>query len=298
MIGGIKAGLMVLALDKNTFEYMKAELELKTRTPTCGPEQDYLSRFCAHWVRIPVDFNFQLHQLGYLSKQVESWEQPERRLTFDNIAIIHYSGSYSPRDWIFEDSNVEQFNSWVSKHLLPKYGKVDEVDKQTLERCIDHWHMTWQRVRGRTLAELCDRNTTDESIKGGITACKPWVDEEMPLPKNAKMCWRCWRCASSQMQDTIIEESSHDSQARMKNNKGPCTRQRGSKFGHRWHEKRNGAHRRFEKTNPRTNGLKAKTTNTHLTPKHAVRLHDADYASHQEPKQTQLLYPTIKLHHR
>ena len=221
MIGGINAGLMILTPDKNVFEYMKAELAMRTKKPTFGPEQDYLSRFYNCWRRIPVEFNFQLHQLGYLSREFKSWEQPERRLEFEHIAIIHYSGKYSPHDWIFEDNNLQQFDSWVKTHLLPKYGKVDHVDMRTLELCINRWHKMWQRVRGQILADLCSSNTRDESIKRGMVACKPWVDEEMPLPKNAKMCENCWRW-SLRMQNTTLEESSLDRKGRRKHTMSPC----------------------------------------------------------------------------
>ena len=188
MIGGINAGLMILTPSKTDFEYMMNELERENPEPTCGPEQDYLSRFYPKWNKLPLEFNFQLHQLGHLAKQVKSWEQPERRLPFENIVIIHYSGDYTPRDCIFDENNVQRFDSWVKENLLHKYGRIADVDKKTFESCIYYWQIIWQRVRGRTLAQLTDYNTTDESVSSEMVTCKPWVDEEMLLPKSTKKC--------------------------------------------------------------------------------------------------------------
>ena len=178
----------------------------------------------------------------------------------------------------------------MKTHLLPKYGKIDEVDKQTLERCIDHWHMTWQRVRGRTLEQINSDYATDEGMSDGIVACKPWFDEEMPLPKKTKICWRCWRWESSHFNNSSIEANRHESKARVKKNKGPSKKQeRRSRLEHRWREPKS-EDRRYEKIKPQT---QKKTTQ--LTPKNALKPQDAERGTQQKRIQTGLLYPTVKL---
>ena len=66
---------MLLTPSKSDFPRRERVLALETAEPTFAPEQDYLSRSYPEWKRIPVEFNFQLHQLQYLSQQFRSCDK-------------------------------------------------------------------------------------------------------------------------------------------------------------------------------------------------------------------------------
>ena len=229
MIGGINAGLMILSPSKSDFARMKCELALETAEPTFGPEQDFLSRFYPEWKKIPLEFNYQLHQLQYLSRDFRPCDQPERRLRFEEIKVIHYSGDYSPCDWIFYDNGFDQFDSWVEKHLMPKYGNVDEVDKPTLMKCIQRWAQVWERVRGQIIIY----NRREDAARGAgchgrPVTCRPWVDEDMPLPEHEEPCENCARW-SLPLRTADQDESSLGRAPRSGQHRGPGRRKKGGK---------------------------------------------------------------------
>ena len=296
MIGGINAGLMILTPSKTDFEFMINELKKENPEPTCGPEQDYLSRFYPEWISLPLEFNFQLHQLGHLAKQVKSWEQPERRMPFEDIAIIHYSGNYTPRESIFEENNVKNFESWVEENLIHKYGRIDDVDRKTFEACIYYWHIIWQRVIGRILAQHADWDATAESLTSQMVTCKPWVDEDMIFPRRPNKCLTCRRWESSRMQSKAMQGKCHEKQNQMnKTNSSRNTNDRRQKGKHHEFKKKYDASRQFDKIHAHPNVLKSKDAKTLLTPKHAMRSQSAGDQTQRENTQTKLLYPTVKL---
>ena len=193
MIGGINAGLMLIKPSKSDFSQMERELAVATTQATSGPEQDYLSRFYPQWLRIPVEYNFQLHQIQHLKKQFRAGQRPERRCRFQDIKVIHYSGDYSPRDWIFQDNGFDGFDSWVKGHLLPKYGEIHKVDNLTLMNCIEWWEKMWQRVKGQIIIYNCREDAKSTGCCGRPVACRPWVAEDMPLPEHEQLCETCAR---------------------------------------------------------------------------------------------------------
>ena len=109
--GGINAGVMLLAPDKQVFERAIEEVEADfhpERIACTGPEQDYLSRFFAQgWTHLSVLYNFQLHHLWFgLDSALQHftghsdgrdgagspWLPPRVRMSLSNVRVMHFSG--------------------------------------------------------------------------------------------------------------------------------------------------------------------------------------------------------------
>eukprot|EP00933_Yihiella_yeosuensis_P006680 TRINITY_DN111428_c0_g1_i1.p1 TRINITY_DN111428_c0_g1~~TRINITY_DN111428_c0_g1_i1.p1 ORF type:complete len:594 (+),score=100.82 TRINITY_DN111428_c0_g1_i1:103-1782(+) len=120
---GINAGLMLLAPNEDEMWQMLKEVRDRWHPSHIrgnGPEQDYLSRFYADsWTHIPVEYNFQLHQMYYALHPDDMGGERARFLTEQSdgqIRMLHYSGKLKP---------------W-SRYLLPQYANGDQVEAETV----------------------------------------------------------------------------------------------------------------------------------------------------------------------
>jgi len=167
--GGINAGLMVLRPSKAELEDMRRKLLQRTNDPTTGPEQDFLTRYYEHtWNKLPIRFNYQLHQLGFLNRGA----QPERRMPFEEIEVIHFSGDYGPRDWLFDRKGFKTREQWERKELIPKYGNIDQQDMRVVLECIRHWFETWNAVEKTT--------EYNKRRRDAVVERSPWVHPSQP----------------------------------------------------------------------------------------------------------------------
>ena len=147
-IGGINAGVIVLTPDKQDFRLMMEKVTSGNVRQTTCPEQDFLTDFFLgridSWNRLGVAYNFQPHQLQYLHRH-QSLEHSERRMDFEKIKILHFSGDYSPRDFLFVDdlSSPTNFGTWFETHLLGRYGAREAKDRETVRQCCSFWYDVW-----------------------------------------------------------------------------------------------------------------------------------------------------------
>ena len=102
-IGGINAGVMLLAPDDVVHQRMLREVEAIShpeRIAGAGPEQDYLSRYFApHWHHLSVIYNWQLHHMWYgLDNAVQEYTGVWRDATQPDITYgsLLYCSSLPP----------------------------------------------------------------------------------------------------------------------------------------------------------------------------------------------------------
>mmetsp|Transcript_154168 Transcript_154168/g.494183 ORF Transcript_154168/g.494183 Transcript_154168/m.494183 type:complete len:1145 (+) Transcript_154168:1368-4802(+) len=190
--GGINAGVMVLEPSRDDFEEMHRKLIRGGLDPdkasTC-PEQDFLTQFFCQrgWNKLDLNYNFQLHQLGYIRNEDMSIE---RRMAFEHLAVLHFSGDYGPREWVFQrylhDDNYAEFKPkyfedyW--KHFLKaKYKNVKGRDAETLWKACQEWWATWTD-------KVVVRLGIKQRERGWGTLCKTWGHDD-----EDEFCDQCWR---------------------------------------------------------------------------------------------------------
>ena len=160
--GGINAGVIVLQPSKWEFARMLRELATDHGQMSTCPEQDFLTKwYDGKWFELPVKYNFQLHQLGHLSRHPGL--DLERRLPFDEILVFHFSGRAAPHDFLFEDT-YKNFEDFLRDGLIPKYGDLMEYDRPTAVKAANLWYQNWfgawchiiQTVHSKFLEKLRD----------------------------------------------------------------------------------------------------------------------------------------------
>eukprot|EP00443_Scrippsiella_acuminata_P115430 CAMPEP_0115761144 /NCGR_PEP_ID=MMETSP0272-20121206/100356_1 /TAXON_ID=71861 /ORGANISM="Scrippsiella trochoidea, Strain CCMP3099" /LENGTH=211 /DNA_ID=CAMNT_0003206817 /DNA_START=35 /DNA_END=667 /DNA_ORIENTATION=+ len=147
--GNLIGGKMLdLTPSQDDVRTMEAMLQEPTDKPSTMPEQDFLTEFyLGKWVKLPIRWNYQLHQLHHLRKQFDSHELPERRIPFGDIGIIHFSGNYGPTTYLFDQEGCASPDQWIHDKLVPKYGQVDDSDVWTLRACLGEWFRHWALVQ-------------------------------------------------------------------------------------------------------------------------------------------------------
>lgn len=147
LTGGINAGVMILEPNADDFTAIKAQIQAHYMGGARrGPEQDFLTQYyLSDWTMLPLEYNFQLHQLGYLHQYpIAEGEKHNRDMPYEHINILHFSGDYSPADFLFHSPrlNWEPFLA----ELLSKY-KVQKPRHQAIVRqAAFHWYEAWREA--------------------------------------------------------------------------------------------------------------------------------------------------------
>ena len=146
--GGINAGVMLLAPSSEDFQQCSRRIRLPGPA-TSAPEQDFLSicdMYIGKWMKLPVKYNWQPHQLRYIPSWMEQ-NQGERRMPIEQVSVFHFSGEVCPRDyfhggfetlWTGDEHN--DFPDFTEK-LVKEYskGKCGVDDRERMKYAILKW---------------------------------------------------------------------------------------------------------------------------------------------------------------
>jgi len=197
--GGINAGVMLIEPNLDEFNNMAGLLRNKGRA-TAAPEQDFLSlQFHDRWQRLPVKYNWQPHQLKFI--QMRGLEDTERQKT-EEIAVYHFSGEVSPRDFLFDPKlkGTKDGSNTTTRaatedlcisNLIPRWGGhyATSEDQDKFEVAIKKWYAVffqmWDQIIGTTVgdAPTCPAcYDEDGSVEHAFLSCR--------LTKTYKEQWK------------------------------------------------------------------------------------------------------------
>lgn len=176
--GGINAGVVVLQPSEDEFRRMRQVLEdhnHSSHVATSAPEQDFLSRwFRGRWHSLHLKYNYQLHQLGYVSARNLNCER--RNMAYGDISILHFSTQKKPRDFLFECGSRD-FDTFVQEHFFPYCGTGAEERKRT--RLAAHeWLADWQEAWKEVLAKVIESTSSVPPFTCGLCGAPRVVGDD------------------------------------------------------------------------------------------------------------------------
>ena len=91
-------------------------------------------------------------------------------MKFEAISIVHFSGDYSPHDWLFDDNGFKTWTEYIDNHLMKKYGQVkDRGNIRNLQQSLSKWKDIWQQVLANI--EVYEELSTEDKP----VVCRPWI---------------------------------------------------------------------------------------------------------------------------
>ena len=156
---GINAGVMLIRPSISTFRGLEALAQNrhhpyhKMRRNSSAPEQHLLSYyFKGEWKKLPLSYNFQLHQLCFTSPGSVCERNKQK---YDDIHILHFSTDKKPRDYLFQENEYElvEFHKFVSEMVtrlrLKARAKGNNLEEQKvgiITRGANQWLQGWKNM--------------------------------------------------------------------------------------------------------------------------------------------------------
>ena len=156
---GINAGVMLIRPSISTFRGLEALAQNrhhpyhKMRRNSSAPEQHLLSYyFKGEWKKLPLSYNFQLHQLCFTSPGSVCERNKQK---YDDIHILHFSTDKKPRDYLFQENEYElvEFHKFVSEMVtrlrFKARGQGNNLDEQKvgiITRGANQWLQGWKNM--------------------------------------------------------------------------------------------------------------------------------------------------------
>ena len=156
---GINAGVMLIRPSISTFRALEALAQNrhhpyhKKRRNSSAPEQHLLSYyFKGEWKKLPLAYNFQLHQLCFTSAGSVCERNKQK---YDDIHILHFSTDKKPRDYLFQENEYElvEFEEFVSEMVKrlrqkarAKGNMLEEQKVGIITRGANQWLQGWKNM--------------------------------------------------------------------------------------------------------------------------------------------------------
>ena len=156
---GINAGVMLIRPSIPTFRGLESLAQNrhhpyhKNRRNSSAPEQHLLSYyFKGEWKKLPLAYNFQLHQLCFTSAGSVCERNQQK---YDDIHILHFSTDKKPRDYLFQENEYEfvEFQEFVSemvkrlRHKAREKGNnLEEQKVAIITRGANQWLQGWKNM--------------------------------------------------------------------------------------------------------------------------------------------------------
>ena len=156
---GINAGVMLIRPSISTFRGLEALAQNrhhpyhKMRRNSSAPEQHLLSYyFKGQWKKLPLSYNFQLHQLCFTSAGSVCERNKQK---YDDIHILHFSTDKKPRDYLFQENEygLVEFHEFVSEMVkrlrLKARAKGNNLEGQKvgiITRGANQWLQGWKNM--------------------------------------------------------------------------------------------------------------------------------------------------------
>ena len=156
---GINAGVMLIRPSISTFRALESLAQNrhhpyhKMRANSSAPEQHLLSYFFkGQWKKLPLFYNFQLHQLCFTSAGSVCERNKQK---YDDIHILHFSTDKKPRDYLFQENEYElvEFQEFVSemvkrlRHKAREKGNnLEEQKVAIITRGANQWLQAWKNM--------------------------------------------------------------------------------------------------------------------------------------------------------
>ena len=156
---GINAGVMLIRPSISTFRGLEALAQNrhhpyhKMRRNSSAPEQHLLSYyFKGEWKKLPLSYNFQLHQLCFTSPGSVCERNKQK---YDDIHILHFSTDKKPRDYLFQENEYElvEFHEFVSEMVTrlrfkarAQGNNLDEQKVGIITRGANQWLQGWKNM--------------------------------------------------------------------------------------------------------------------------------------------------------
>ena len=156
---GINAGVMLIRPSISTFRQLESLAQNrhhpyhKNRRNSSAPEQHLLSYyFKGEWKKLPLSYNFQLHQLCFTSAGSVCERNKQK---YDDIHILHFSTDKKPRDYLFQENEYElvEFQEFVSemvkrlRHKARQKGNnLEEQKVGIITRGANQWLQGWKNM--------------------------------------------------------------------------------------------------------------------------------------------------------
>ena len=153
-VGGVNAGLVLLATDNAVFKKMERELaegNIKG-CPFKSPDQDYLSSLFAEWHCFDVSYSYQLHQLGHCIRN-RGFESRRVSTRISDIHMMHFSGRYKLSNGLTKGLDASESDKFVDCCLVNQYvgdctpqSEAADTLRTKIEFVTRHWSRVWWRV--------------------------------------------------------------------------------------------------------------------------------------------------------
>ena len=156
---GINAGVMLIRPSIATFRALESLAQNrdhpyhKMRRNSSAPEQHLLSYyFKGQWKKLPLSYNFQLHQLCFTSAGSVCERNKQK---YDDIHILHFSTDKKPRDYLFQENEygLVEFHEFVSEMVkrlqLKARAKGNNLEGQKvgiITRGANQWLQGWKNM--------------------------------------------------------------------------------------------------------------------------------------------------------
>ena len=156
---GINAGVMLIRPSISTFRALESLAQNrhhpyhKMRANSSAPEQHLLSYFFkGQWKKLPLFYNFQLHQLCFTSAGSVCERNKQK---YDDIHILHFSTDKKPRDYLFQENEygLVEFHEFVSEMVkrlrLKARANGNNLERQKVRiitRGANQWLHGWKNM--------------------------------------------------------------------------------------------------------------------------------------------------------
>ena len=192
------SGVLLLKPCARRFEMVEKKLQRWiSRDRICRPLQEYVSKLFGLGAPIIGVFNFQVNTLTEVDKQPVSKDEDCHSLKWDDVIFTKFSGSITPRHWLFQGGPHETLEDWREKHLQPYYCGPHAV---TAKQAITNWGSMWSLVQGTMT--WWNNKQQNETIwaRGTLMTCQPWVKNGLNIPPDGSICKTCteWPIPSEQ----------------------------------------------------------------------------------------------------